>query len=353
MVALIAAAMGVSILLTGWLRGFALSRELVDVPNSRSSHVAPTPRGGGVAIVIVVLTALPVLAWHGLLPSQSFWALFGAGFLVATIGWLDDYGDVAAHWRLLIHFTAACWALAWLGGLPPLPVFGTTIDFGPVGGGLAVLYLVWVLNLYNFMDGIDGIAGIEAVTVCLGAVVLYLLSADNRDAWAVPLLLAAAVCGFLFWNFPRARIFMGDAGSGFIGMTLGVLSLHAGATTPELFWGWVILLGAFVVDATVTLVRRLIRGERVYRPHRSHAYQRVARQLGSHVRVSLAFGALNVVWLLPMAGLVVMGWLDGAIGVLLAYAPLVWLALRYGAGQADDGRTPNMAGEAPPRWPAK
>jgi Fuc2NAc and GlcNAc transferase len=347
-VVLTVAALAASTLLTGWLRGFAVSRQLIDVPNSRSSHLVPTPRGGGVAIVLVVLVVLPVWTWRGILPPPHLWALLGAGLLVAAIGWLDDRRDVAAHWRLLIHFIAASWALAWLGRLPPLPVFGTPIDLGLAGVGLAILYLVWFLNLYNFMDGIDGIASIEAVTVCLGGVVLYLLTPGSGGAWVVPLLLAAAVSGFLVWNFPRAQVFMGDAGSGFIGMMLGVLSLQGGAIAPELFWGWVILLGAFVVDATVTLFRRLIRGERVHHAHCSHAYQRLARRLGSHVPVSLAYGTVNALWLLPVAGLVAVGRLDGAMGVLLAYAPLVWLALRYGAGKADDEEEdrPAPGGEA-------
>jgi Fuc2NAc and GlcNAc transferase len=313
-----------------------LSRELVDLPNSRSSHHVPTPRGGGVAVVVVVLAALPLLAWRGMLPVLSLWAMLGAGLLVAGIGWLDDHGHVAARWRLLAHFAAAAWALAWLGGLPPLPVMGATIDLGWFGHGLAALYLVWLLNLYNFMDGIDGIAGIEAVTVCLGGVALYILSSATDGAWLVPVLVAATVGGFLAWNFPRARIFMGDAGSGFVGIMLGLLSLEAAAVAAELFWGWVILLGAFVVDATVTLVRRLLRGERVYEAHRSHAYQHAARRLGSHVPVSLAFGSVNLFWLLPVAALVALGWMDGFVGVVVAYSPLIWLALRWGAGDAEE-----------------
>jgi Fuc2NAc and GlcNAc transferase len=308
--------------------------------------VAPTPRGGGLAIVLVVLTALPLLAWGGALAPSSCSALFGAGIMVGAIGWLDDSGGVAARWRLLVHFAAAAWALTWLGGLPPLSVFGGNVQLGFAGDALAVIYVVWLLNLYNFMDGIDGIAGIEAITVCLGAVVLYRLSPDGGDASVITLLVAAAVGGFLLWNFPRARIFMGDVGSGFIGVTFGLLSLMAGAMAQELFWGWVILLGAFLVDATITLTRRLMRGDRVSQAHRSHAYQRMARRLGSHAPISLAVGAMNVVWLLPIAALVVLGRLDGAVGVLLAYAPLVWLALRCGAGQRDSLQW--SAGRVPP-----
>ena len=320
-----------ALLLTGWLRRYALARSLLDIPNERSSHTVPTPRGGGVAIVLTFLVILPLLGLVGELPAASLWALLGAGGGVAVIGFLDDLRDIPPLWRLLGHFIGAGWALTWLGGLPPLPVFGYMLDLGWLGHGLAALYLVWLLNLYNFMDGIDGIAGIEAVTVCLGGAVLYALSAGD-SLWMVPVLLLSAVAGFLVWNFPKARIFMGDAGSGFVGMVLGVLSLQAAGVAPQLFWGWVILLGAFVVDATVTLLRRMRRGERIYQAHRSHAYQYAARKYGAHPPVSLAFGAINICWLLPVAALVAVGRLDGVLGVVMAYAPLVWLAVRFKAG---------------------
>lgn len=335
-IAMIGGALIVSAVVTGWVREFALSKKRLDMPNSRSSHALPTPRGGGAAIVLVVLSALPLLAWHGILTLDMLWGFMGAGGLVAAVGWLDDGGDVAAGWRLVTHLAAGSWAVAWVGGLPSIPVLATPIDLGWVGNGLTVLYLVWLLNLYNFMDGIDGIAGIEAVTVCLGGVVLYWFAPGTGDAWVLPMLLAACVCGFLLWNFPRARVFMGDTGSGFIGLLLGMLSLKAGAIAPELFWGWVILVGAFVVDATVTLIRRMMRGEAIYQAHRTHAYQRLARLLGSHVRVSLAFGIINVLWLLPIAIVVTIGWLDGALGVFFAYTVLVWLAVRLGAGRMEE-----------------
>ena len=128
---------------------------------------------------------------------------------------------------------------------------------------------------------------------------------------------------------------MGDAGSGFLGIVLGVLSLQAGWIAPELFWGWVILLGVFVVDATWTLLRRLLRGERVYEAHRSHAYQYASREFGRHLPVTLAVGAINLAWLLPIAAWVGLGGLDGLLGVAIAYAPLVGLALRFRAGEPE------------------
>jgi Fuc2NAc and GlcNAc transferase len=213
-------------------------------------------------------------------------------------------------------------------------LFGHTLAAGWFADVLVALYLVWLLNLYNFMDGIDGIAGVEAVSVSLGAAVLVYLATDSSSAVdiSLPLLLAGAVAGFLVWNFPPARIFMGDAGSGFLGITIGILSLHAGALAPPLLWSWLILLGVFVVDATFTLLRRLLRGERVYQAHRSHAYQRAARRCGRHLPVTLAVAAINMFWLLPVAACVATGRLDGAAGLLIAYAPLVGAAARLGAG---------------------
>ena len=191
-----------------------------------------------------------------------------------------------------------------------------------------------MLNLYNFMDGIDGLASVEALCVCLGACLLYGLTGHGDLMWA-PLLLAVSVAGFLCWNFPPARIFMGDAGSGFLGVMLGVLSLQAAWAAPQLFWGWLILLGVFVVDATFTLSRRLIRGDKVYEAHRSHAYQFASRLYGRHLPVTLAVGLINLFWLLPIAVAVACFGLDGTLGLIVAYVPLVFLAIKFHAGELE------------------
>jgi Fuc2NAc and GlcNAc transferase len=183
------------------------------------------------------------------------------------------------------------------------------------------------------MDGIDGIASVEAVTVCVGAAVLY--EVQGGISIVGPLLLACSVLGFLCWNFPPAKIFMGDAGSGFLGVTLGILALQSAWISTNLFMGWLILLGVFIVDATVTLIRRLVRGDKVYEAHRSHAYQFASRQYKRHLPVTLATGALNIVWLFPIAWLVVEGKLEGLIGLLIAYIPLVLLALKFRAGDLE------------------
>ncbi|VVM44737.1 MraY family glycosyltransferase [Pseudomonas fluorescens] len=323
-----------SLALTAALRRYALSRSIIDIPNARSSHTVPTPRGGGVAIVMTFLFSLPVFGVFELVPWHQLIAVGGAGALVAVIGFMDDHGHIAARWRLLGHFGAGIWALVFLGGLAPVSLFGTTFDLHWVGHCLAVVYLVWMLNLYNFMDGIDGIASVEAVSVCLGACLLYWLSGASSLIWG-PLTMAVAVIGFLYWNFPPARIFMGDAGSGFLGIALGVLSLQAAWVSPDLLWAWLILLGVFIVDATFTLIRRLVRGDKVYEAHRSHAYQFASRQYGKHLPVTLTVGAINLLWLLPIAYCVTQLRLDGTWGVVIAYVPLIILASKYHAGQLE------------------
>jgi Fuc2NAc and GlcNAc transferase len=328
---LLLAVFAVSWALTLVLRRYALAKSLMDIPNERSSHSVPTPRGGGVAIVVSFLLALPVLAGLSLLSPAALYGLLGSGVLVAVIGFADDHGHIAARWRLLGHFIAAAWALYWLNGLPPMSLFGVVVDLGWFGNVLALVYLVWMLNLYNFMDGIDGLASAEAISVCVGMCVVYWFSGSVELIWA-PLILAAAVGGFLCWNFPPARIFMGDAGSGFLGFLLGGLALQAAWKVPESFWSWMILLGVFIVDATWTLIRRFARGDKVSQAHRSHAYQYASRRFASHKVVTYGVTVINVAWLTPLAVIVAKGSLLGIEGVLLAYLPLFILSYVFDAG---------------------
>ena len=323
-----------SLVMTGGVRHYARKRSILDIPNDRSSHTIPTPRGGGMAIVVAFLLSLPVFLLTGDIGWPFAVAMLGAAIIVALIGFADDHGGVPARYRLLVHFMAAGWIMYWLGALPPLTLFGIRIDFGHFGYFLTAVYLVWLLNLYNFMDGIDGIASVEAITVSVSGALLFILHGYWSHA-LLSLVLAAAVAGFLFWNFPPARIFMGDAGSGFLGIVMGAISLQAAVLVQPMLWGWIILLGVFIVDATVTLLVRLRRGEKLSEGHRTHAYQVASREFGGHRPVTLAVLAINVFWLLPMALIVGLGYLSGAIGVVIAYAPLVWLALHFRAGMPE------------------
>lgn len=323
----------VALFLTWLLRRYALARSLLDVPNERSSHTLTTPRGGGVAFVLAYLVVLPVIAALGWLNWSWAISLLGAGAWIAFIGFVDDHGYlIRASLRLVTHFLGAFWLLLWLPVMPELALMGMAFDLGVVGYLLAAVMLVWMLNLYNFMDGIDGLASVEAITVCAGGALLYVLI-GTPTLGVAPLLLAAAVAGFLFWNFPPAKIFMGDAGSGFLGMVIGGLALQATTVSPPLLWGWLILLGVFVVDATFTLLRRMLRGEKLDEAHRSHAYQHAALEYGAHLPVTLAVLAINLLWLLPWACVVALGYVDGFLGLLVAYLPLAVLAVRFRAGR--------------------
>lgn len=326
------AALACSVIGTAILRRYAISRGILDIPNARSSHRVPTPRGGGLAIVVTFLAAVIVLGVVRIVRVPIAIALVGAGAAVACIGFVDDHRPIAARWRLLTHFAAAAWALAWLGGLPHVVISGRAVDLGAAGDLITTVALVWLLNLYNFMDGIDGIAGIEAVSVCLGAGVLYATTGEPRAELALTLALGASALGFLFWNFPPAKIFMGDAGSGFLGITIGILALQGARLSPLWLWSWTILLGVFVADATVTLLRRLKRGERLHEAHRSHGYQRAAIRIGRHRPVTVAVVGINLIWLLPWAIAVGTGRVRVLLGLTIAYLPLILIALWLDAG---------------------
>lgn len=336
-----------ALLLTGAVRRYALGRQLLDIPGARSSHHTPTPRGGGLAIALTVPAALLALQALGELDPAPVIALCGAGMAVAVIGFVDDHRHVPAHWRLLVHAAAAVWALLWLDSAPGVEL--PALHFGPAGlsTALLTLALAWLLNLYNFMDGIDGLASAEAVCTALGGGVLFLVAGRPGEATAC-FCLAAAAAGFLRWNLPPARIFLGDVGSGFLGITLGVLALHAASLAPQLLWSWLILLGVFVVDASITLLRRLIRGERVAQAHRSHAYQHAAQRFG-HGPVTATVTAINLLWLLPIALLVGIDHLAGWPALLIAYAPLVVLAGRFSAGLAQTAPTDDTNSDPSPR----
>ena len=322
-----------SFILTAFVKRYALAKHILDVPNHRSSHNMPTPRGGGVAFVFAFMFALSLLGYLHLEPISVVIALFGAGLLVAAMGFLDDYLSIHASSRLLGHVGASCFALYCLGSMPPIDLFGWLIPSGICLNFLALLYLVWLINLYNFMDGIDGLASAEAICVCLGASVIYGLD-GHYSLMMLPLVLAASVLGFLWWNFPPARIFMGDAGSGFLGLILGIFSIYAAHIKPQFFWVWLILLAVFIVDASFTLLLRLIKGMNIYEAHADHAYQHAARACRSHLWVTSTICAINVFWLLPLAILVDLSVLSGGFGLCVAYFPVLLLAIKCNAGQS-------------------
>jgi Fuc2NAc and GlcNAc transferase len=306
----------------------------MDIPNERSSHLTPTPRGGGIAFVAASLVGFILLLLNSELARADLLALCCAGAIVAIAGHLDDRQKISgAASRLGFHALGAIILVVGIGFPSQISLFDRTVDTGVIGSILGVLYLVWLLNLFNFMDGTDGIAASEAIFVCVAGAILnfHVLSDINFSAAAI--ILASCTFGFLLYNWSPAKIFMGDVGSGYLGIAIGGLSLMAAKQQHELLWVWIILLAVFVSDATITLIRRLLRKQKPHVAHRSHAYQHLAIRFNSHAKVSLLLLAVNIVWLLPTAFFVANKQLAGTTGVVVAYVPLIVAALALGAGK--------------------
>ena len=297
--------------------------------------MTPTFRGGGVAIVVTSSTGLVILSWFGFLGHGLALGLLVGGLAVAIVGFADDRFSVPAWTRLIVHVSAALWALYILEGTPMLQLGTEVVELNGIWYVVSVLGIVWLLNLFNFMDGIDGIAASEAVFVSLGGGLLALTMGVSSGIGIGAGVLAGSCIGFLVWNWPPAKIFMGDVGSGYLGYVIAVLVLAAAAEHPVVIPVWLVLGAFFFVDATVTLMRRVARGERPYEAHRTHAYQWLARRWDSHRRVTVGLTVLNVALLLPLAV-----WCalqpESAIFILLGVVSLLSAAAIFvGAGRSE------------------
>lgn len=281
-----------------WLaRRYALARALLDAPGERRAHEVPTPRGGGIAIVAAMLVAsLVLLARAG--AAWPVMAAFTAGLVaVAVVGWIDDHRPLSARLRLCVHAGAALGFALALGG--------TTGQWA--WAGMAGLGIVALVNIWNFMDGIDALAASQAALVA-AAVGAALPGIAGALAWS----LSAACVGFLPFNLPRARIFMGDVGSGALGYVLGALLVMAAMSLPSRSMLWLLPPSAFLVDAGLTLARRVLRGEAWWTAHAQHAYQGWARRVG-HGPVTLAYAGWTV------AAVAIVWWLrEASTGFILA-----------------------------------
>ncbi len=307
-------------LATAGVRWALVRHAVLDRPNERSSHTAPTPRGGGVALLFVVCGAwVLATAWLGSAPP-AFGAVMVGTALLAVISWLDDVkGGMPVAARLAVQAVAVALALAtfqdaglvFQGVLPPL-----------LDRLVSALLWLWFINLFNFMDGIDGISGVETVSLGGGLALVAWLAGFAAAYVALPALLAAAALGFLVWNWQPARIFLGDVGSVPLGFLLGWLLL---ITAAQGQWLAVAILPLYyLADATITLARRLARGETVWRAHRGHFYQQAVRGGESHAEVAIKVlvcnGVLVGLAIAATAGLSV----PAALGAVVAVAMLLW-----------------------------
>ena len=322
--------------LTYLLMRIGLRKGILDIPNDRSSHTSPVPRGGGLSIVItffLFLLVYPSLVERSIEVDLLTALILGGGIVVA-VGVLDDLSHVPAQWRFLAQLVAAVLSLGLLRSLPDISAFGIEVSLEYVVFILLVVSVVWCTNLFNFMDGIDGIAGIEAITV-LGGGALILFVQGEHDWLMLLTVLSVCVAGFLVWNWAPAKVFMGDSCSGFLGFSIAVIAIATSTSGNINLWSWLILAGVFVVDSTTTLIVRVWRGEKWYAAHRSHAYQILARRYQSHQRVSIGVAALNVVWLLPLAVLAASYPYWAFAICVAALMPLAFVAISVGAGRPE------------------
>ena len=328
-----------SLLTTRWVKNHAVYLGLVQAPNHRSSHTKMTPHGGGIGIVVGAIFFAICLLLQNRDQAGLYIFTIGLALLIAIKGLIDDIYHLSAQLRLLIQALVSFLFIIAIQSLPipgfepiaHLPVVSTTT--------LILLASIWWLNLFNFMDGIDGLAASQAIFMLLSAGGLILLikpELRSSSLWQGIIYLAIATTGFLVFNWPPGKIFMGDIGSNFLAFMLLVIALM----TISLHWlnyaTWTILACLFVCDSTLTLLRRLFTGQKWSEAHRSHTYQRLSRRWKSHKRVTLIAMTINLIWLLPLAFLATQYASWSWLFLILAYLPIMTLVWILGAGKLDN-----------------
>ena len=291
-IVIFAAVFCVSYLGVGLYRRWSLHQKLLDIPNERSSHSEPIPHGAGLVIVIICLVIYVPMS---ILVSGTFsWGYFTGALLIALVSYLDDLRPIRFTWRLIVHCMAAVVLITDTETWHGITMLGN-LQLGNFGYVITFLWIVWMVNSYNFMDGIDGLAGLQAVIagvgwlilgIMLGMPVIYLFGG----------VIAAASLGFLLHNWNPAHIFMGDVGSAFLGFTFAALPLMARTSvtkSPDLLpIAAVLFVWFFLFDSVVTIVRRAIRGEKIWIAHREHLFQRLVSAGYTHRRVTVLYGVL-------------------------------------------------------------
>jgi Fuc2NAc and GlcNAc transferase len=253
--------------------------------NERSSHTAPTPHGGGIAIAITWFIGITYLFIYDTLSLQLYLTLL-LGFFLALVSFLDDLYEINPKVRLVIHTFISFLALLFLGGLDTINLYFFTIENQFITNLIALIMMVWFINLYNFIDGIDGYAGMQGVFMGIAG---FLLFNDNLF-----LVLAVSVLGFLVFNWQKAKIFMGDVGSTLLGFNIAVFTIYYNNQDGSLML-WLILFALFWFDATYTLIRRIINKEKITQAHKKHLYQRMVQSGWSHQKVTLFALCLNII----------------------------------------------------------
>jgi Fuc2NAc and GlcNAc transferase len=300
------------------------------VPNYRSLHAEVIPRGAGVVVAGIMLPVFFVLkAIHYISPNE-FMVLFWGGLVVSLVGLLDDRFELPARFRFVTQLIAAIWVCHWLGASPKLNLGFSLLDLGWTGAFLAVFFLVWFYNLFNFIDGIDGMAISSIIFVSFSAATLFFIKQEITLSTLL-VLLGLANIGLLYFNWPPARIFLGEAGTYFNSYALSAIVMASLWKSTPILWVWLILLAYYLTDTTMTTLVRLFKYPKTwYKPHRSHAYQNLARIWDNHLKMLGIVWAINLLWLLPLALLAFFIPDKGWLFFLIAYLPIIAFALKFG-----------------------
>ena len=308
-----------TIVATGLVLKFLRHHAIFDHPNERSSHTKLTPRGGGIAVIAIV-----ALAWGYLAPSAhplEIFTIIAAVTLLAGVSWIDDLRSLSPSIRLVAQLIAILPALLWMS--QEGTIFQSFIP-EPIDLILAGLIWVWFINLFNFMDGIDGISGVEAAAIGIGITIVVMRTEDTGIDPRLAATVAAGAIGFLYWNWHPAKVFLGDVGSVPLGFLLGWLLLNlanSGTWEPA-----VILPLYYLADATITILRRALRGEKVWCAHREHFYQRAVQNGRSHAVVSSGVAACNLVLICLAIYSLDEPWIALAVATATVLVFLAWLS---------------------------
>ena len=326
-----AAVFTVNYLITGWFIGYARKNQITDIPTDRSSHTRPTPRGGGVGFVITSIIAIILYLFiYGFLITTGLVVFIIAAIAIAFLGWLDDRHNLSRSVRFVVQVAASIAVLIYVGNLEVIKVpMLFEVYIGLAGFIMGVIFIAGITNIYNFMDGVDGIASVQLFGVCSGWMLLSWLW-NEPLLFGINLLLFIAVLAFLIYNWSPAKVFMGDAGSlylGFFCASMPFLAAYQSETLEiqETIWYGAILLWPFLFDGTFTVFRRLFNGENIFKAHRSHLYQRLNIVGVSHSKISLLYLIFSVL----MIAFVLLFTFSNDFYKLLLIIVLVLLSLVY------------------------
>jgi len=310
----------VSFSLTYFIKEFALKKSFVALVNERSSHSVPTPHGGGLAIAITWFLGLIYLFYTQQIEASLFYLLM-LGMIISVLSFFDDIYELSAKLRLSIQSIVAIVSLVMMGGFNSLDFGFFSISNTIFTNVFAFFLIVWFINLYNFLDGINGYAGAETVFLAIAG---FLLFGDNHF-----LILLVSTLGFLYWNWNKAKIFMGDVGSTLLGYNVAIFTLYYGSEESIDFWIWIILFSLFWFDATITLIRRIMNAERISEAHKKHGYQRLNQSGWSHFKVTNWAIVVNCI-LLCLVYFISNIFIVFSISIMLLYGIITFIDIKKG-----------------------